>query len=604
MKLPYKYVIVALLITAISHPTTAQNTTPPPSAPVLLLPDAGLVGTDELPSEVNANQTQVPTTTIIETSSGGIAVESLKQIDPEILGTLDDSKRGLGFEMWAGTDRLKIHSLISHLPSEINSAALRDLTRRLMLTTADITPHPANIENSPTLTQLRVKQLLKMGLLDDAVALIELAKQTGVGEALREDYIEALLFLNDFSAVCTQVAIAKDKLGEAYWQKLLVFCQALSGDTSGAEFGTTLLSDMGEDDPIFFTLIEKLTQNNDAKLETMPNPTALHMAMAELTKTALPIDVLNTKNPSVWRAIAANSATADNMRLEAAERAALVAAIPIKTLIDLYKTIEFSPEERNNPISTAEADNSSRNRALLYQTAEKETVPEARALLVQKAISLAKQIDLYPLAIAVHQGHILQISPSSDVWWFAGDAARALYATGRSLPAQSWLGHLRTQALRNPEAQAQLINFWPLAGISAKGLLPTIDDDARKAWVDSQRASAPDERSAANRITMGYVLLDSLDQKIPDNAWTTLAQMAEASYARLPNPAIAHMMLNSAVAGRRGEAVAWVISLLGELGTSHAGPETTAQAVIALRALGLQKEARAIALEAAITNGL
>jgi len=606
MKSTHIFAAIALLSTAISQPLLAQvTTTPSPtSGPVLLLPDAGLVGADETPTEIDTPQTQLDAVTIIETSSGGIAVESLQQIDPEIFGTLDDGYNGLGFDMWNGTARADIHRLIANLPTHINSAALRDLTRRLLLTTADLKPLPENVSNSPTYTQLRVKKLMQMGLLDDAIALISLANNAGFADLLRADFIEAHLFLNNFSNVCAQVALSKDKLGEAYWQKLLIFCQALAGDLQGAEFGANLMMDMGNNDPTFFTLVEKLIQNSDAKLETMPAPNALHMALAELTKTALPKDVLKTKNPAVLQAIATNNTTPIDIRLAAAERATLIGVMSSAELNGLYKMIDFSPEELNSPISTAKDDNSSRSRALLFQAAAQEAVPEARALIIQEAISLAKQAELYPLAIATHLEHIIQIPTSIDIWWFAGNASRALYAVGRPLPAQAWLGHLRTQALRTADAQTQLIDFWPLAGISAKGLLPATDDGARQAWADSQLANTPDTREAINQITKGYILLDALDQKISDKAWAELAQMAQTNYQRLPNPAISHMMLKSAMAGKRGEAIAWIISLLGELGTSHAGPETIAQAITALRALGLQEEARTIALEAALKGGL
>ena len=81
-------------------------------------------------------------------SRKSIQVEGLSEIDPNSVGSLSVENGGFGEDMWLGTPRSLIESLLPQLPVAIRSPVLRDLQRRLLLSGA-VMP-PASEENSAT----------------------------------------------------------------------------------------------------------------------------------------------------------------------------------------------------------------------------------------------------------------------------------------------------------------------------------------------------------------------------------------------------------------------------------------------------------------------
>ncbi len=619
------YIVIFFFITAIffladNGNAYADDINDSQKAPILLLPRNDLNNGKDIFFDTTSKATRNSASPINTKNKGIISVENLQQIDNQIFGILDKNNGGFDFEIWHGTDnnnisRNNIKHLLSSLPDNINSPILRKLIRRLLLSTVNLPRNDQDINIPRNIGELRINQLLKMNLFQDAAALINMAKKAGNNtDELQKKLVTSYLYLNSYDKACAQIPLANDKLNQPYWQKLLIFCQALSGDKAGAEFGTTLLLDMGEEDQVFFNLIDKLINGTEIKLSAMPNPTALSFALAKLTKTPLPDDILNHDQSDnlinirhiIMRVIAMNDANDIDIRLKYAEKAAKNGAITIDELIDIYKSIKFSKKELNNPMSMSENNNSPKIRALLYQASAKENIIEAKVLIIEKALDLAKQAELYPLIIAVYSEEILKIPANLDIGWFASDATRALYAIGRPLPAQAWLKHLQKMAVSDIEARKALINFWPLVNISAKSLLHNrqIFDGTRKSWVESKFKNMDDNNQAVDHITKSYILLESLGITIADEAWLDMALIAKSRYIVTPNQSISHMLLSAAKNGKKAEVIIWIIKMLGETGIAHAPVNTTAAAISALNILGMTIEARAIAIEAAIAYGL
>jgi hypothetical protein len=72
----------------------------------------------------------------------------------------------------------------------------------------------------------------------------------------------------------------------------------------------------------------------------------------------------------------------------------------------------------------------------------------------------------------------------------------------------------------------------------------------------------------------------------------------------VPPPAFVPALENAVRAGRVGEVVLLSILMLGPDGTLGAPSATLRDVIAALRSVGLETEGRALALEAALTNGL
>ena len=78
-------------------------------------------------------------------STATITVDQLSTPDSEVVGTLERDMGGFGQEMWRGTPRSLIDNLLPQLPIAIRSPTMRDLARRLLLSTSIVAVCPPRL---------------------------------------------------------------------------------------------------------------------------------------------------------------------------------------------------------------------------------------------------------------------------------------------------------------------------------------------------------------------------------------------------------------------------------------------------------------------------
>ena len=105
----------------------------------------------------------------IERPAGAVRVERLGVVSREVIGLTDADQQRFGLDLWRGTRRVVVETLLPHLPSRIRSPAMRLLARRLLLTAAE---PPAGEAGETPLIALRIERLIAMGAIDDARELL------------------------------------------------------------------------------------------------------------------------------------------------------------------------------------------------------------------------------------------------------------------------------------------------------------------------------------------------------------------------------------------------------------------------------------------------
>ena len=154
----------------------------------------------------------------------------------ESFGTLTDAKSGsLGADMWDGSNRDTVATLIQTLPNASTFRIANQLTRRVLLTQAD-----TNLLNGDApapgrdLSTLRIRKLMDMGALDDAAALYKENPLPPHDASMAEAGIEALLADAQPALACLETkALDRRFSGDAGWAPLNTFCNYLIGQMSG-----------------------------------------------------------------------------------------------------------------------------------------------------------------------------------------------------------------------------------------------------------------------------------------------------------------------------------------------------------------------------------
>lgn len=638
----------------------------PPAAlaPPRALKPAGPVAPGQ-PQAAPEDGTQGPETAPTRAASGaepGVEVDTLATVDPETVGTLGSDDGGLGFNLWQGADRAFVATLIAEMPVRAPSPVMRDLMRRLLLTAAQ--PPIARGATSPdgeasapakkkSLISLRVQQLAAMGDIPGVGELLAVVPGKVTDPALLQVEANARFLANDNARACGITAQeVQAGVEAAYWQKAMIFCQILAGEPEKAEIGISMLNELGAKEPAFYALTDRLLGGASSELTSVRDADGLLLAMARASKTALPADATRSNRPGVLRAIAQNPNVAADIRLEAAERAEAPGALDTEALRQLYATVPFEQEDLKRPLSRAEEIGGPLARALLYRSALVQKIPTAQAEIIGKALKIAVGEGRYGAAARVFQPLISKIPPSADLLWFAPDAVRLMLSNNDPEGAEAWFKLLQASALFQDDSKALLTRLTPLVRLVGTMGLENEPRDLNVWW-----RSIAQEPDAARRAALLYSLLDGLGDFVPLDTWQAMGPVTGRTAVDMVHPALWFRLiamtdavndwtarreareaafLADAAAGapvaepveeaklvaagedevlpappeptvlppHRGEIILMALSVIGDAGPAQAGPAALRQVVESLRAIGLEQEARDLALEAALSAGL
>jgi hypothetical protein len=603
----------AIALTVISWSALAQGPmllTPKPKTPAATQDAAprDVPSTSPLrltPRKLQPLATETPSGTSQSTSRSIIQVEGLSKIDPNSVGNLSPENGGFGTDMWRGTPRALIERFLPQLSATIRSPVLRDLTRRLVLSSAEMPARGPQSGGKPTQSLIvsRILLLQSMGAFKDARDLTNLIPERAQDSRLLQLQAEDRLYANDYSNVCQIVDNAEEHLAKPYWQRLLVFCQTLRGDTEGAALGAGLLLESPDAaDSAFIFLIDRLTHNTTDPLLSLRKPNALHLAAMRTAQVTIPNDAISTRNPAVLRTIGISPNARLETRLAAAEMAVEFGALSTKRLAEVYMAEKFDPAELNNALSLATDDRSPRGRALLFQAAQIESVDMAKAAIFSKAFEIATEENGYIRTIELYRPLLAELASAPEINWFAGEAARALYAVDRPLPARSWLENLQLSAAQNEEYKTISDGLWYLRYLTDSTVAEGEFTAGLNRWLTYHKLKSG--ARAQSRMAAGLRLLEALGHKVPDDAWWRVLEAPRAPVETGREAVLRTAMSRAADAGRVGEAVLLLLCSFDKAGPSIDDIDTISTAVRVLRQLRLETEAKKLVLEIAATEGL
>jgi len=335
-------------------------------------------------------------------------------------------------------------------------------------------------------------------------------------------------------------------------------------------------------------------------LDKLPAPTPLILAMARTANVQLPADVVALNHPGVLRVVATSPNGPVELRLDAAERAEAAGSLPVETLRRLYMAVDFPDEALANPLSRAEAGSGPVSRALLYRAAMLQTVPIAQAEAVDRAFALARKGDRYASAVRTFMPVLRRIPPSADLIWFAPEVIRAFLLGGETEMAKSWYGVLRASALFNPESVAAVTALRPILRLAGSSEVADWKPEDLSAWWDNAKKT----ETGRGRAGLLFSLLDAFDEPLPGSLWAALLDGPQRLMAPVPEPSLWFGLRDAGAAGRIGETVLLSLLMLGDEGLLAVDPISLHDILGRLRAVHLEPEARALAVEAALAAGL
>ena len=542
--------------------------------------------------------TQIPLRPLDTT---GITVNTLDAVDADAIGVIGEAEGGFGIAFWNGAEWPLVSALVPRIPPRTPSPTLRGLASRLLLSRAIV---PAGKPAEASFVSLRVGRLLAMGDLANALALLRLVPEQRRDEAFARTETEAMFYDNRIADACGRIAALSGQYADDYWKQAQAFCLAIGGEATRAALIADLLREReAEIDPAFFIAVEALggvTWNDPVALR---KPSGLLLAMMRAAKIKLSEKSGGIESPIALRSAALSPNVPLELRLSLAERAFSAGAFTADEIVRLYLSIPFTPDEVANPISQAEAAWGPRGRAVLLRAAAAQEVPLAKAEVLRRAWSIGREKGGYAEIARASAPIVAAIPPAAELTWFAADAARVLFAAGRSAEALAWYRIVFADRDRVEEARAAEASLWPVALLADTNNEVAWSPDQLRAWYARERKERPEK--ALRAALALYSMLDATGRTVPPAVWKDLLTGPLVSAEPALSFAWAQGIEDASASGRIGETV--LLAALGGAATGDdAFPSADAarRAVTALRRIGLEEDARRLSVETALAAGL
>jgi hypothetical protein len=567
---PIAFLLIALAAAVAPGPVLAESGVPiplyPPNRPSLQ--DAAPGGPRVL--------------TAPPASNDAIQTETLAPVDSSWTGTLGAADRGFPRDMWSTTPRSFVATALPLL-QPTTSPELQTLTRRLLFSDA-ISPRGEDAAGEPSLVDRRIDRVLAFGYSDGA-ALVAALPQNKVSEAFDRDRVELSVIAGDLGGACAAVNERTRPDATREWSEALIGCQALTGAYDQASLGLSAMREQKADrDPVFETLVNAILGHR-GKLDKFPDPSPFRMALLAAAKLPLPAEALANAGPGSLAVLATSDKAPIAARLAAGEKAEALGALPPAGLGLLYGAAESKPEELGAFLKSGKLPDDPRSRAILYNLARTNEPGALRVAALAPLIADAGRRGAFvPLARLIAP-LVAELQPSPDLQSFARDAGRVLLATGAYDRAAPWVALAGRPELRLVASFAQIDSSEDTSLGAASAALTSRDADAAPRQADLLVTLASALGMPLTGVDLGALLRSTHSGTVPNGAlWLDQQQAAKA--------------------GRLGETVLTTV-LLASAG-DHLSPEplVLAQAIRGLQAVGLDADARALAVEAALNAGI
>lgn len=530
------------------------------------------------------------------------------------IGTLSEGTGGLGTRLWVGSKFIQIEDMMARLPVDTATPAMRSLMRRMLLTGAN---PPADLPKDRSLLAVRAERLYAMADANSVAALLGRAEDL-LDNVLARMRIDALLLAAMTDEACVLVGDTLAAHPSHYIQKVNVFCQAHRKMAAQSRINLELVREeavvaggaAAKSFKEFEELYLRIGQKKPKPVRRLTDRSPLHLAMLHAANLAVPTRAVKGLDFPRRLGVARSPYTRADVRLPAAEAGVATGALDVSYLEQAYGAMRIKGVTPERVRSTPARSFGPRQRAMFHAAARNVPDPASRARILARAFELGRQTGTALLVLHASQNLVRAVPPSPDLAWFAGDAARALYALGDASNARFWLKTLQPLARPGTPEDRVLTALWPIARIGDSFAPPPPGAGRLPAWIALQRETGGAD--AERRVLLMVAILSALGE--PTQGVDAAGMLASVREAALAGAGVRHWQTVQQASrdGKRGETVLAALLALGEAGArAGKGPQLgridpyTAGVILAgLRRVGLEDDARAIALDIVLAAGL
>ncbi|MEZ5852303.1 MAG: hypothetical protein R3D68_16840 [Hyphomicrobiaceae bacterium] len=489
--------------------------------------------------------------------------------------------RGAGMSgAWGNIGVKEAMALVSHAGIPPQSMALSRLWRRLW--SADAAPGGPGGGNGD-FAALRLEALFRTGALADATAILA---DRAVGEGPKQKAFKAryAIALGQTKDACADIRTLLRSLpskGDPARTELLLlsgYCAAVDGKREATELAADLARAEGVSDSVPLAALTSIAIGAPQRVPSEGRLTLLDYRFMQVAKLPFPKNILERAEPGLLTAIAADTAAPAHVRIAAAEMAAKRWAIDATALAEAY---------RGAGDAVRGAGNDGLQRAGLFVALEAERTPMRRTRTARALLDAGHHAGL-GLQVAAVVGHaIADLAPVQEISWFAESAIEALVASGDYGRARDWADLVSRDRSADIEHWLVLIDIadpaWP--GPRGTGFAAAERLAVQGQWKGDD----------LNRLATA---LDALNYQIPIPLWEAASRSPQPTAGHLPETGVLSALQAAAKAKDVARTALLAMRAIGPNGVAGAHMIALGDAIRALRQVGLEGDARRLAMEA------
>jgi hypothetical protein len=361
------------------------------------------------------------------------------------------------------------------------------------------------------------------------------------------------------------------------------YCAMIGGNAEARKLTADVIRGEKIDAPFALAVLEGAGAGGRAEPALPKEMRALDYRIGEAAGIVWPSELADRADPGLLAVLATAPVLDPSLRLVAAERAARLNLLSPAGLAEQYRAIPHAPDELAQPLATRQT--GALRRSLLARAAEEALAPDRKALALRALLDEARQADLGAAMAQMVAPIVASLPPVPEIAWFAESAVEVLVQAGRSDAARTWI-----------EAGRGNLDAWRMLAALAEGeLLP--NGGMGIAHVERLALEGRFEAPVLHRLV---TVLDALDTQVPIPLWEAASRTPQPTDGHLPATGVL-ADLKSARDKRDGaRTVLRAAQALGPAGAAEANLLALGDVIRALKGVGLDREARALGLEALV----
>lgn len=586
-----------------SPPSGAYQRPAPANSTIRSEPLAPLAGTTDPAPTPAAPQSAVPALPPsggqqAKTSPSSPAPSSPPQQQGIAPGKATPNPVTISSGKWQGLDVPNIERLIAALTLPPRSRALHDLWRRLVATDEQAAAAP-----DPQIEALRLEALYRSGLLSEINTTLARQPADAASPLVAMLKARSEIGLGRRDAGCSIAKSIKDIRGDIpkplRSDAILVsgYCAAATGDTAVAGLLAELAREEGLPPSPGLAALDAVASGvkSDVSLKKGQRLSLIDYRILELANAAPPpAELIAVAAPALLVALATDAATADDLRLDAAEAATRINALDADALAGVYRTFTRK-QASNTPVESApEGKETARRRALLFAAAESERTPFKKVRQIRSFLDSARRSDLYGPALAMSAKLTSDIGLVPEIGWFAETAIETNLAAADYQRARMWAKF----AASADSARGTTMGHWLALSDIAD---PNYPDPRGASLADLERVALMGRFSAENLHRLATVL-DALEYNVPIPLWEAASRTPQPSAGHLPQTGVLSDLQDASKKREFARTVLLAMQALGPTGAEGAHMISLGDSIRALKRAGLESDARRLGLEALLSG--